>query len=72
MSRAEKIAKMATRTANQAKCPYCTNRKVNLSNCLSTTHPKIAKEWHSTLNGKITPNDVFIGSHIKIWWKYIY
>lgn len=38
-------------------------------NCLATTHPKIAAEWHPTLNGVKTARDYFAGSHAKVWWK---
>ena len=31
--------------------------------------PEIAKEWHPTKNGKLTPRDVTPGSsHHKVWW----
>lgn len=35
----------------QNGCPFCTNRRICLSNCLATTHPEIAKLWHPTKNG---------------------
>ena len=54
---------------NGTKCPVCEHRKLTLSNCLSTTHPKIAKQWHPTKNGLSTPFDFFSGSHKKVWWK---
>ena len=50
-------------------CPYCSNKKVTLSNCLQTTHPNLAKEWHPTKNQKLNPNDVTYGSTKKVWWK---
>ena len=50
-------------------CTICSNRKVVSSNCLLTTHPKIAKQWHPTKNGDFTPQIVVIGSTKKIWWK---
>jgi len=40
-----------------------------LSNCLSTTHPEIAKEWHPTKNGKTTTYDIVAGSNKTFWWK---
>jgi hypothetical protein len=52
-----------------SKCPICFNQKVVKSNCLATTHPEIAKEWHPTKNGDLTPFDVVAGSHKKVWWK---
>ena len=50
-------------------CPICSNQKVVLSNCLSTTHPEISKEWHPTKNGNITTYDIVAGSHKNFWWK---
>lgn len=38
---------------------------------LLTTHPEISKEWHPTLNGDLTPNDVSYGMKKKVWWKCI-
>jgi hypothetical protein len=49
-------------------CPYCSGRKVCLDNCLTTTHPELANEWHPTKNGDLTPNDVTAGSKKKIHW----
>ena len=57
------------RTNSKTKCPICSGRKVTLSNCLATKYPKIAKEWHPTRNGKLTPYDVSSGSGNKVWWK---
>ena len=48
-------------------CPYCSGKQVVLSNCLSTTHSKIAAEWNYNKNS-ITPNEVLAGSNIKVYW----
>ena len=51
-------------------CPCCANRVIVRGiNDLETTNPKLAKEWHPTLNGSLTPNQVTKGQNIKIWWK---
>ena len=36
---------------------------------LSVTHPEIAAQWHPTMNGDLTPDDVVAGSHKKASWK---
>lgn len=36
---------------------------------IAATHPELAKEWHPTKNGNLTPNDITYGSGIKVWWK---
>ena len=50
-------------------CPYCANRLVWKGfNDLETTHPELAKEWHPTMNGELTPSDFTYGSRKDIWW----
>lgn len=40
-------------------CPYCANRKVLPGfNDLATAAPLVAKQWHETLNGALTPEMV--------------
>ena len=55
--------------ANGRGCSICSGQMVVLSNCLATTHPELAKEWHPTKNGKLTPYNLTEGSHKKVWWK---
>ena len=54
---------------NGRKCPICSGRKVVKSTCLETLNPQLAREWHPTKNGTLTPNDVGIGSGRHVWWK---
>jgi len=49
-------------------CSVCPRRPRH-NNCLAVRYPKIAKEWHPTKNGKLTPYDVTYSSHEKVWWK---
>ena len=55
--------------SNGRGCPVCIGQKVVLSNCLATLNPNLAKEWHSTKNGSLTPFDVTIGTPKKAWWS---
>jgi|GEM_PF-134804 len=50
-------------------CPFCSNKKVSVTNSLATLCPEIAAEWHLTKNGGLTPADVVAGSNKKFWWK---
>ena len=51
-------------------CPYCAGKKVLAGfNDLATLKPKVAKEWHPTLNGELRPDDVTLGSNKRVWWK---
>jgi len=56
------------RTGGGENCPYCAGKRVNKTNCLSTTHPHLALEWDFSKNGDLTPSDVTKGSHDKVWW----
>ena len=56
--------------ANGTGCPYCTNKKVLAGfNDLATVEPRIAAEWHPTLNGALTPEMVTAGSTRRVWWE---
>ena len=55
--------------SNSKGCPYCAGRKVCKDNCLQTVNPKLAKEWHPTKNGDLTPKDVTAHSGKTVWWK---
>ncbi len=61
------------RISNRAKlkrgCPCCSNKVVVIGkNDLMTTHPELAKEWHPTKNGNLTPEKVSYGYGKKVWW----
>ena len=63
------IASTAHKTEGRG-CPYCSNKKVLKGyNDLATTHQDLAKEWHPTKNGILTPTDIVAGSGKKVWWK---
>ena len=60
---------VAHRTRMGSGCPYCTGRRVLEGfNDLAFRHPYLAKQWHPTLNGNLTPKMVTSGSHKRIWW----
>lgn len=62
-------AVIAHRVNRESDCPYCTNRKVLPGfNDLETKEPVIASQWHPTLNGCFTPQQVTPGSSRKAWW----
>lgn len=50
-------------------CPCCVGQKAVKSNCLSTTHPEIAAQWHPIKNGNKKPDNYMSGSHKKVWWQ---
>lgn len=63
------IKDMTGRTLRSGGCPYCSGRKVSITNCLATKYPHIAAEWHSTLNRALSPDGVTAGSARTAWWK---
>ena len=48
-------------------CPYCVG-KVSMTNSLATKFPDLAKQWHPTKNGDLTPSDVSPNSLERVWW----
>ena len=66
-------AMIAQRVQRGDGCPYCANRKVLPGfNDLATAAPLVAKQWHESLNGALTPEMVTAGSHKKAWWRCSY
>ena len=62
-------ASVRSRGVGGTGCPYCAGRKILPGfNDLATKFPKIAAQWHPTLNGGLTPAQVGIGCNRKIWW----
>jgi len=53
--------------ANES-CPYCLGYQVGLSNCLATKNLELAKQWHPTLNGDLTPYNITANCGKKVWW----
>lgn len=51
-------------------CPVCANARVLAgANDLATSHPHIAKEWHPSRNGAVTPQTVGAGTPRKYYWR---
>lgn len=61
---------ISNRTSKDRKgCPYCChNPKVSAKYNLAVLFPDIAKEWHPTDNGSLSPYDVTPYSNKKILW----
>jgi hypothetical protein len=50
-------------------CPCCAGQRVSVTNSLASLYPDLAKQWHPTENGSLTPEQVVAGSTQKAWWK---
>lgn len=49
-------------------CGVCHGLQTGQNHNLEFQKPDIAKEWHPTLNGKLTPKDFTRASNQKVWW----
>ena len=65
----EWVATIRNRAKIGSGCPYCAGKKPCRDNCLATTHPKLASQWHKTKNKDLTPNDVTAGSRKMVVWQ---
>ena len=53
----------------QNKCPICGNKLIVKGvNDLTTTNPELVSEWDYSKNKNLTPDNVTIGSGLKVWW----
>lgn len=58
---------IVNRRSQGTGCPYC-RKAVCVDNCLATVNPYLARQWHPTKNGELTPKDVTLHSDKKVWW----
>ena len=66
----EWVASINSRTSNHTGCPYCAGKIVwKGRNDLATTNPELLSEWNYEKNTSISPDEVSIGSHKKVWWR---
>ena len=61
-------AVVSSRT-NGSGCPYCSGFYASEDHNLAVKHPEIAKQWHATRNGDLTPDQRSPGSSMQVWWK---
>lgn len=57
-------------------CPKCKGQKISSAkkrvkpgNSLAERFPEIAKEWHPTKNGELSPDTINSGAKILVWWQ---
>jgi very-short-patch-repair endonuclease len=53
-------------------CPACDGKQISVTNSLATKHPVLAKQWHSSRNGELTPTGVTVASGLKVWWHCVF
>lgn len=54
---------------NGVGCPLCSGRCATLETSLKTFYPRVAEEWHPTLNGELTPDQVKPKSDKIVVWQ---
>jgi hypothetical protein len=57
------------RTSAKTGCPFCSGKKVSVTNSLASLYPALKHEWHPTKNAKLTPETIVPGSNKRIWWR---
>jgi hypothetical protein len=58
-----------TRPKKPTGCPYCSGRYACPDNNLAVSNPSLAKQWHPTKNGDLSPSMMTPYSNKKAWWK---
>ena len=66
-------AAVYTRAGGESGCPYCAGKRPWPGfNDLASRFPDLAKEWHPTKNGDLTPDQVLWGSNRRVWLSLIH
>jgi hypothetical protein len=66
----EWMASISSRTRLSVSCPICANLQVLAGfNDLGARRPEIAKTWHSSRNGSLSPDQVVPGTNRLVWWQ---
>jgi hypothetical protein len=64
----EWVTTVKDRIQYKTGCPYCSNKKVSVTNSLAIRFPEIAAEWDHTKNSE-GPEKIVFGSCDKVHWK---
>jgi hypothetical protein len=62
-------AYICTRTSQNNQCPYCQHSLLSPTHNLLFCNPSVAKQWHPTKNGKLTPDKITPLANTVVWWK---
>jgi hypothetical protein len=65
----EWTAVVSNMTRPNARCPFCSGRRVSVTNSLATRYPQVAAEWHPTANGTRRPDQIVFGTNDRAWWQ---
>lgn len=62
-------ASVRHRALDESGCPYCSGRRATPDTSLAAVFPELAKQWHPTRNGAVTPDSLRPKSNVKVWWQ---
>ena len=66
-------AAISDRNSRNRNCPFLSGNSVWKGfNDLQTINPTLAKQWHPSKNGKLTPTQITAHSGLKVWWLLPY
>jgi len=63
------VARIFDRFNAGTRCHFCVGILVHPKESLAAEFGEIAREWHSTKNGTLCPDQVLPGSGRKVWWQ---
>lgn len=49
--------------------PFCSGRRVSMTNSVRALMGTAISRWHPTRNGHLTPDEVLAGTSGLVWWK---
>jgi positive regulator of sigma E activity len=64
-------ARISHRASAGSGCPFCRGLQASVTNSLASLYPGLARQWHPTKNGDLTPANVVAASGKKVWWLYL-
>jgi len=50
-------------------CPMCSGRVATPATSIQALYPEVARNWHPTRNGKLTPDQVKLHAKRRFWWR---
>lgn len=61
--------RLVQRSRRRTRCPFCAGRRATPERNLALTHPRLAEQWHPTLNGDVGPESLLPQSSRYVWWR---
>ena len=62
-------ASVGSRARSGSGCPFCSGMYASPENCMAVTHPELARLFHPTKNGDLSPKNLKAGTGKRLWWR---